>query len=60
MDSDGYLRVTGRIKDLIIRGGTNISAREIEDHLIAHPNITAAASSATPTNGSASGRVRSS
>ncbi|MDF3283185.1 AMP-binding protein [Gordonia sp. N1V] len=43
MDSDGYLRVTGRIKDLIIRGGTNISAREIEDHLIAHPNITAAA-----------------
>jgi len=39
VDEDGYLRVTGRIKDLIIRGGTNISAREVEDHLLTHPKV---------------------
>jgi len=30
-DSDGYLAISGRLKDLIIRGGENISPREIED-----------------------------
>jgi acyl-CoA synthetase (AMP-forming)/AMP-acid ligase II len=39
VDEDGYLRVTGRLKDLIIRGGVNISAREVEDHLLAHPKV---------------------
>jgi len=39
MDQDGYVRVTGRLKDIIIRGGMNISAREIEDHLVRHPAI---------------------
>jgi acyl-CoA synthetase (AMP-forming)/AMP-acid ligase II len=39
MDQDGYVRVTGRLKDIIIRGGMNISAREIEDHLLRHPAI---------------------
>jgi cyclohexanecarboxylate-CoA ligase len=39
MDEDGYVRVTGRLKDIIIRGGMNISAREIEDHLARHPAI---------------------
>jgi cyclohexanecarboxylate-CoA ligase len=39
MDQDGYVRVTGRLKDIIIRGGMNISAREIEDHLVRHPVI---------------------
>ncbi|CUU56542.1 cyclohexanecarboxylate-CoA ligase [Parafrankia irregularis] len=39
MDADGFVRVTGRTKDIIIRGGMNISAREIEDHLLAHPAI---------------------
>lgn len=39
VDADGYLRVTGRIKDLIIRGGTNISAREVEEHLLTHPKV---------------------
>jgi len=39
MDEDGYVRVTGRLKDIIIRGGMNISAREIEDHLVRHPGI---------------------
>ncbi|MBB3605998.1 cyclohexanecarboxylate-CoA ligase [Mycolicibacterium sp. BK556] len=43
MDSDGFVRVTGRVKDIIIRGGMNISAREIEDHLVAHPSLSAAA-----------------
>jgi len=39
LDSDGYLRITGRVKDLIIRGGTNISAREVEEHLLTHPKV---------------------
>ncbi|GAA3522487.1 medium-chain fatty-acid--CoA ligase [Amycolatopsis ultiminotia] len=39
MDPDGYVRVTGRLKDIVIRGGMNISAREVEDHLIAHRGI---------------------
>jgi cyclohexanecarboxylate-CoA ligase len=33
MDDDGYVRVTGRLKDIVIRGGLNISARELEDLL---------------------------
>ena len=48
MDADGYVRVTGRIKDIIIRGGLNISAREIEDHLLEHPAITSVAVVAMP------------
>jgi cyclohexanecarboxylate-CoA ligase len=43
MDEDGFVRVTGRTKDIIIRGGMNISAREIEDHLAAHPDLSASA-----------------
>jgi acyl-CoA synthetase (AMP-forming)/AMP-acid ligase II len=43
MNVDGYVRVTGRLKDIIIRGGMNISAREIEDHLVRHPAIASAA-----------------
>lgn len=43
LDADGYLRVTGRLKEIIIRGGTNISANEIEEHLLAHPGIHQAA-----------------
>ena len=39
MDDAGFVRVTGRIKDIIIRGGMNISAREVEDHLLSHPAI---------------------
>jgi non-ribosomal peptide synthetase component E (peptide arylation enzyme) len=39
LDEDGYLRVTGRIKDIIVRGGFNISAREVEEALLAHPKI---------------------
>jgi cyclohexanecarboxylate-CoA ligase len=39
MDEAGFVRVTGRLKDIIIRGGMNISAREVEDHLLTHPAI---------------------
>ena len=39
MDADGYVRITGRIKDIIIRGGENISPKEIEDLLRQHPAV---------------------
>jgi fatty-acyl-CoA synthase len=39
MDARGYLRITGRLKDMIIRGGMNIYAREIEDVLFDHPSV---------------------
>jgi cyclohexanecarboxylate-CoA ligase/acyl-CoA synthetase len=39
LDEEGYLRVTGRIKDIIIRGGFNISARQVEEALLAHPAV---------------------
>ncbi|MFC4948627.1 AMP-binding protein [Pseudonocardia sp. GCM10023141] len=38
-DEAGYLRVTGRLKDIIIRGGTNLSAAEIEGYVAAHPAV---------------------
>ncbi len=41
MDENGYFRVTGRIKDMIIRGGENIYPREIENFLYPHPEIEA-------------------
>ena len=39
MDSHGYVRVTGRKKDIIIRGGTNITPLEIEELLLEHPKV---------------------
>ncbi|MCW2715692.1 MAG: o-succinylbenzoate--CoA ligase [Frankiales bacterium] len=39
MDEDGFVRVTGRLKDIVIRGGLNISARELEELLLGHPAI---------------------
>jgi cyclohexanecarboxylate-CoA ligase len=39
MDTDGYIRVTGRSKDLIIRGGENVPVKEIEDVLLRHPKV---------------------
>jgi fatty-acyl-CoA synthase len=39
MDADGYCRIVGRIKDMLIRGGENIYPREIEDFLYTHPKI---------------------
>jgi cyclohexanecarboxylate-CoA ligase len=39
IDADGYLTVTDRLKDIIIRGGENISAKEVEDLLVTHPAV---------------------
>jgi fatty-acyl-CoA synthase len=39
IDAEGYIRITGRIKDLIIRGGENIAPKEIEDRLREHPAV---------------------
>jgi fatty-acyl-CoA synthase len=39
MDEDGYVNITGRVKDMIIRGGENIYPREIEEFLYRHPAI---------------------
>lgn len=39
IDADGYVEIIGRQKDIIIRGGENISAKEIEDALFEHPRI---------------------
>ncbi len=39
MDAEGYIKITGRIKDLIIRGGVNISPVEIENVIFSHPKV---------------------
>jgi len=39
MDEEGYITITGRKKDIIVRGGENISSREVEDVLLQHPDI---------------------
>jgi fatty-acyl-CoA synthase len=39
LDADGYVQITGRIKDMVIRGGENVYPREIEEFLYAHPDI---------------------
>jgi non-ribosomal peptide synthetase component E (peptide arylation enzyme) len=43
LDADGYLRVTGRLKDIVVRKGEKISAREIEDLLAGWPGLVEAA-----------------
>lgn len=39
MSPDGYGRVVGRLKDIIVRGGENIAPKEIEDVLDEHPDV---------------------
>ena len=39
MDDDGYLSITGRIKDMVIRGGENVYPREVEEFLYTHPDV---------------------
>ena len=39
MDADGYVQITGRIKDMVIRGGENIYPREVEEFLHTHPDV---------------------
>ena len=48
VDADGYVRLAGRAKDLIIRGGHNIDPQTIEDALLDHPAVTAAAAVGRP------------
>jgi cyclohexanecarboxylate-CoA ligase len=48
IDPDGFLEVTGRKKDIIIRGGENISAKEVEDTLFRHPDISEVVAVAMP------------
>ncbi len=43
LDDDGFLYVVDRVKDLIIRGGFNVFPRDVEDVLVGHPDVTAAA-----------------
>ncbi|HWK25354.1 MAG TPA: AMP-binding protein [Solirubrobacter sp.] len=39
MDADGYVKIVGRIKDMVIRGGENVYPREIEEFLMGHPDV---------------------
>ncbi|MGR8935221.1 MAG: fatty acid CoA ligase family protein [Gammaproteobacteria bacterium] len=39
MDQDGYVQITGRLKEMVIRGGENIYPREIEDFIFTHPKV---------------------
>jgi fatty-acyl-CoA synthase len=39
LDNDGYCRIVGRIKDMVIRGGENVYPREIEEFLHRHPDV---------------------
>ena len=48
IDADGYLTVTGRTSDFILRGGKNISASQVEDAVMTHPAIALAAAVAMP------------
>jgi acyl-CoA synthetase (AMP-forming)/AMP-acid ligase II len=48
LDAEGYVNVVGRKKDMIIRGGANISAREIEELLFTHPKVAQVACVAMP------------
>jgi fatty-acyl-CoA synthase len=48
VDADGFVHLTGRAKDLIIRGGHNIDPATIEDALLAHPDVTGAAAVGRP------------
>ncbi len=43
MDGNGYVQITGRLKEMIIRGGENIYPREIEDYIFTHPQVAAVA-----------------
>jgi len=48
LDEDGYLHLTGRIKDIIIRGGENIAPHEVDEVLLRHPAVAAAVTFGCP------------
>ena len=60
VDEDGYYRVTGRIGDMIIRGGENVYPLEVENFLLTMPGVLDAQVVASPTRSSASSWARSS
>ena len=48
IDADGYLTITDRMKDIIVRGGENISSKEVEDVLSSHPRVAEVAAVGAP------------
>ncbi|MCP4087008.1 MAG: AMP-binding protein [Actinomycetia bacterium] len=48
MDADGYIRISGRTKDIVIRGGENVPVKEVEDTLMRHPSVANVAIVAKP------------
>ena len=48
MDGDGYIRIVGRTKDVIIRGGENIPVAEVENLIYRHPDVAECAVVAMP------------
>ena len=48
MDEDGYVRITGRLKEIINRGGEKISPREVDEVLLDHPSVAQAVTFAIP------------
>lgn len=50
MDPEGYVFITGRLKELIIKGGENISPREVDEALYSHPDVIEAAAFARPSS----------
>lgn len=38
-DEDGYVKILGRFKDMVIRGGENVYPKEVEDYFMSHPNV---------------------
>ncbi len=48
MDHDGYISISGRTKDIIIRGGENVPVKEVEDVILRHPSVTGVALIAKP------------
>ena len=53
MHDDGYVEITGRIKDMVIRGGENVYPREIEEFLYTHPDVLDAQVIGVPTRSTA-------
>src|SRR3546814_20226724 len=48
MDADGYIRITGRIKEIINRGGEKVAPREVDEVLMDHPAVAQAVTFAVP------------
>ena len=58
IDDEGFVTITGRLKDIIIRKGENISAKEVEDMLFTHPKVAEVAVVGLPDRAQRRARVR--